>query len=779
MDEFCANKDANLARCACSNRATEFDKTKKSLDNIEEKLLDFNERLLIVNMDAEDVAAMNQATAGELAFNTDDKSKSKKMLDEIAKKLNTSFDDSNFDNSLNAINLSLNMDAAFDSVDSMMGATTATKIGPALYNAALPVCREMAAEVCTPDELTIAESGYQMIIEQDCNTVAKTYQTQTDLARTKVFESGALLDMSRLDIYQQRNSDDILTCKAKMLDMLSNSNICGTDMGKCLDMSGKYIDPTTGTAFLTEDLYELESLLTRPSGNETWSSIPNNQRFVTFLNSKKAFLEPAMENCQDISGYVWDEFIDDALAQIKLAQTKKLEDVRQSCTTLTTQCLDDAMDSISEFDARALSIFGVAADSTVNAMCADVRNACTVLMDNVLDDTPLDSEWGTGMSEIALSKTYDTIISTCSEIGRQCIINTCKSISGNFGLCTSIHNSVNRRSILNRDACWDEVEDCVASAGTNTIDAILQSQGRNDNSKLYETYNGYNNPGSNIHKWCEAEEDPNLKNTCLITEEIWGNCEKETYDFIEGDTLHNRIYISRDNKRETLLSWFARNTDTHEKDESCYTRIICNNNEIYSKNLKNCVSKDLVDSLGEICISEDLKITINNSNLTNCCNTGKTDAWGNCCENGMIEVSINDHYFGTNNFTDSTNGNNKICAPKDATVANLVASYTTTDNIIHNIICFGEVAWDITPDPDTNDNYPNGKTVTCNGTLVDIQKSDNTNTPAAYYTPTASISYYKSDTETKCDSNGNGNCDDIQPIQHWLIDYNYTNGVGQ
>ena len=85
MDEFCANKDSQLKRCACSSRVNEFDKTKKQLSNVEDKLLDFNQRLLTVNMDKEDAEALFKATEGEIAFNQEDKTQSKKILDEIAK----------------------------------------------------------------------------------------------------------------------------------------------------------------------------------------------------------------------------------------------------------------------------------------------------------------------------------------------------------------------------------------------------------------------------------------------------------------------------------------------------------------------------------------------------------------------------------------------------------------------------------------------------------------------------------------------------------------------
>ena len=130
MDEFCANKDSQLRRCACSSRMNEFDGAKKQLAQVEDKLLDFSQRLLTVSMDAEDAAVLNQATEGELAFYaSEDKSTSKQMLDEISKKLNTSFDNSELDQGLNAISLSLNTDAAFDEAAASLKKETALQRG--------------------------------------------------------------------------------------------------------------------------------------------------------------------------------------------------------------------------------------------------------------------------------------------------------------------------------------------------------------------------------------------------------------------------------------------------------------------------------------------------------------------------------------------------------------------------------------------------------------------------------------------------------------------------
>ena len=746
MDEFCANKDANLRRCACSSRANEFENVKKNLANFEDKMLNFNQRLLLVNMDAEDVDAINTATEGEDAFyNTTDKTKSKKALDEIAKKLNTTFGDDSAGVSLAPISLSLNIDSAFDTVDSFMGSDTTSKSGTALYNAAIPICRETAMEVCTEDELSLAISGYLMLMEQDCNTVQKAYQAQVDTAHSKVFESSALLDMSRLDAYQTRNSDDILTCKRKMMDMLTNTTVCGANMEKCLDMTGKYIDPSTGTAFLTPNLSELGSLITRPDVNQSWTSANGVGKFITYLKNKKQYLEPAMKNCQDIADTVWDAFIEDALAQIKLAQDAKLEEIRQACTTLTSECLTSAYDSIGEFDARALSVFGVMADRTAKAMCADVSNSCTALM-----GANGDTEWESGVSAVTTAKTYDTIVSSCTQVGRNCVIQSCRSISGNFDLCDDINYSPNRHAILERTACWPEVLSCVAAAGNDAILDIMTSLGKGPRDDFYSDlkyYNYYANDTTPLEDicardgYCASGSNDTECATCRIAERIWGNCEDVPTNTIQGDTApHNRIYMPKV-KNDTILSWFAINTGTarpdgtSSDDRSCVnTR--CTTDTYLPSHLGPdhtiCVpegdySNDVTDD-GLYCpTTYGVPMTITTSpRLTNCC--FKPTNWWNhepmggnaCCETGNVRTIP-----GTNE---------KICMPTNVTKMTELATNGTK-----KIICIG--ADGLTGSDTAVENFPSGDQVRCNGTFIIVDGNKYTEPSRPISTGTGGIQY--------------------------------------
>lgn len=811
MDEFCANKDSQLKRCACSSRVNEFDSTKKRLANVEEKMLDFNQRLLTVNMDKEDAAALNQATEGETAFLQKDTSKSKQMLDDISKKLNASFNDTNFNQSMTSISLSLDTDSAFDTVDSLQAASTTAKTGTALYSAALPICREMATEVCSDDELSLAESGYQMVIEQDCNAVQKSYQTQVDQARDKVREGSALLDMSRLDVYQERNSDDILTCKEKMLTMLTDSTVCGDGLGKCLDTTGQYIDPSTGEALLSDKLVNLANLIVRPSADQEWTSVPANQVFVTYLNSKKTFLAPAMENCQDIADAVWDAFIEDALAQIKLAQTKKLEDVRQSCTTLTTQCLTDTTKTIQDFDARALSTFGVLADKTVNEMCTSIKNACTAVLNySVTGDAETDSEWTAGMNDIATDKTYDTLMQTCREVGRACIIQACKSVSGNFGLCEDIQTSVNRKSIINRTACWDEVQKCIEQTGDASIKAIFarksdpnpnetktktdtvfanQQEGYKFYSKLYnnldetetcsaDTTDNNGSPAEcGVYDLCRTScrnSDSTECMKCRLTERIWGNCEFSPEASLSQSYSHNYIKTSfRNSDDETLLSWFAKNTNTNNNPESCRDTSCPPGQQLHDG---VCVDKSTLTDDDVFCPPEKFwQINIKTKEtdkhtdgiITNCCNVdntnaGQKDVFGNCCLDNIIDglpggdattdndntsfflrgtsdksMTFGEKSSGTHVKTlDSKKTPHGLCLPS---TSRLVAKYQkANDNAYVYVICTsGAPNTSDGPNTETTKNYPDGQKLTCtNGEYVYVVVTDttkDTSTTQAYF----------------------------------------------
>lgn len=656
MDEFCANKDTNLRRCSCSARIHEFDGIKKQLAAVEDKMLDFNQRLLTVSMKKEDAAAINQASEGELGFNTKDKSDSEKLLNKITDSLNSS-SDSRLNNEMSSISLDLNADSAWDDVDSTSGIATTSKNGVDLYNAATPVCIEMAKEVCSEDELNIVQGNYKLAIQQDCNTVSKSYATQYNQAISKIHESGALLDMARLNTYQQQNSDDILTCKKKILEQLNDESVCGKNLYKCLDTTGQYINPATGEAFLSANLYNLTTLLTSPTGNETWSGMKQNEKFVKFLNSKKLYLETATEQCKTFAEVVWKDFLNDALGKIKLAQNAKLEEIRQSCTTLVAECKTNQTKNLSDFDARALSTFGVIADTTVNALCANVQTSCSDLMAKTGGGEDF---WESGMEGIAQDTTLDKILDTCSTVGKDCIIQQCNGTSGNFALCEK-YTDQPRRAILSKQACWNEIKSCVQQAVIKDANRFNLTHTWNPLAVLTSDSETDETEQSSPFLYCKDSNDI----TCKIAEYIWGQCEydentpllsKKDSQKRPGYKLSNRILTPKNG--ETLLSWLAYNTGTTDLRNSC-SAYKCSPNfvfkngtcvEIYNPESTETIyglPDDVhVDTIDQII---DVTTTINDV-IKNYCPNGSAqkDSNGNCCVGGYIYSS----------------GNKKICIPE-------------------------------------------------------------------------------------------------------------------
>ena len=592
MDEFCANKDSSLRRCACSSRIHEFDKIKKQLNDAEDKMLDFNQRLLTVSLSKEDAAAINVASEGEIGFNKKDRTESEKLLQKITNTLNSD-GNSKISNDLSAISLSLDVDSAFDSIDSGAGISTTTKNGVELYNAALPTCIEMAKEVCSEDNLDIVQGNYKLAIQQDCETVSKSYSTQYNNAITKINESSALLDMARLNTYQSKNSDDVLTCRKKILDQLYDSAVCGNDLYKCLDTTGQYINPSTGEAFLSTELYNITTLLTAPTGDETWATMSQNEKFVVFLNSKKEYLTTATSQCQNMVPVIWKDFMNDALGKIKLAQDAKLEEIRQSCTTLVAQCRSDATQTLSDFDARALSTFNVLADTTIASLCTDVQQSCLALIKHSGGGDDL---WNTGITTIAKDTSYDAIIDTCTTLGKDCIIQQCNGTSGNFALCQN-YTSQTRRAILSRKACWNEVYNCVKqsiNAENITTDNTLIVNNDNKIGFYKQMYGIQDITTTDVPVLCNTQRQDKA---CLIAEQIWGNCEHNPVNTPIRTTASNSddVKTQPTNKilipasgAESLLSWLAKNTDTETSIDSC-NAYKCPVNYYYNDSLNTCV----------------------------------------------------------------------------------------------------------------------------------------------------------------------------------------------
>lgn len=706
MDEFCANKDANLRRCACSSRISEFDGLKKKLTDVEDKMLQFNQNLLTVGMSKEDASTISVATEGETAFSTKDKSESEKILNKIKNTLNGSSDLSTIGDS-SSFTLSLDIDGAWGQTDGITGISTTAKSGTQLYDAARPVCLEMAKEVCSDNELNIAIDNYKLLIQQDCNTVSKAYNAQYNQAISKVQESGALLDMARLESYQQNNADDMLTCKKKIIEQLKSSSVCGEDLHKCLDITGRYIEPSTGKAVLSKDLKNLDTLLTAPTANLKWTQVPANRDFVEFLNSKKRYLSPATEQCKDVAGQVWSEFIEEALSKIKLAQTAKMEEIKRGCVTMIAECKTNAYQSIEEFDSRSSSIFSIIADKTVNTICSDVQQACSETVGAAIGD------FADNLTDLTTTETKQKIIDQCVTIGKGCITSACTAASGNFELCKQTIAPV-RQSIvkqLSADStplCWDKVYECFKNALTTVPNIEF------DNITPTDTT-------------CESSyADETNKKACNLAANYWGRC---NYEAAPAKTT-----IPTDTNTNTILYWFGMQTNNY----TCSDAAVCPVNYEFNPTCNICDKPgSFTDNIGnstswESGLIQVYKKTSDNKWFTNVCEGGckAKDVHGNCCKDGYVDHDIcvpGADYKAILVQTGTCNGNS------DSYYCSLA---TTNPGTRINVYCVSSASGDnkpltiITTHEEENILNPDYNELQCNGIWVLVDQYGNYLTPS-------------------------------------------------
>ena len=319
--------------------------------------------------------------------------------------------------------------------------------------------------------------------------------------------------------------------------------------------------------------------------------------------------------------------------------------------------------------------------------------------------------WESGITGISTDISYDTIMETCAQIWRDCIIQQCNGTSGNFALCRKTTDG-KRSDVLARRACWQNVFNCVKQADNlnNMTYGILPSTQSPDEdqytearenyySKTYsgQVLNGFNNCMSEsdcisgrttigqIPMFCKYNSaDQKEFIACLITEQIWGNCEHipDMYDITENANLvpttasstwlnysvqlSNKILIPSNGS--TLLSWFAANTGTTNTLDSCNARG-CPVNYLKdsstgecTKVLGNCSAETRLTDTGK-CPQNNNEIMNVTDTITNYCQGGVRDIYGNCCNQAS-------------STKDSVNG---ICVPKSDNYESTLLQTVTCD----------------------------------------------------------------------------------------------------
>lgn len=351
MDQFCAMQNETYRRCVCSSRLQDIKNHERVLSQTGDSLQNFKDlNLEVISKTPAEVAAMFKPTEGETlaaeaSTESSDKSGSASALAGISDVLNQSKKKSL--STQGQVDIAGDINAIWSTTDLAAGTSLANLTGEALYNAVHAQCAELIAPSCeSTATFNMVVSAYGMYIENDCTQLASTLSKQTIEASSQIRATEREMNQARLENYNTHNSSEINDCIANVRKDLTGNMACGEDYVHCIDITGMYLDNSTGAPIYTADFYQLENQLSMSGDlltNET------NMALVAELNRKKTFAEKSLDACRDVADEVWDEFMRQAITEIYQSQQERVRQVKNECLSVVNQCYDEQSNSLKDF----------------------------------------------------------------------------------------------------------------------------------------------------------------------------------------------------------------------------------------------------------------------------------------------------------------------------------------------------------------------------------------------------------------------------------------------
>lgn len=405
MDQFCATANDAYRRCACSSKLSEIKSRERALGNADVQIQDFkNLNIETITKSAAEVNAMLTETDGEsTAANAKDKSDSAKKLAGISDVLSGTKKQAL--STQGTLDIAGDINAIWATTDLVGGTNIANLTGEPLYNAVHAQCSELVADKCpSQSTLTMVVSAYGMYIENDCTAIINLLDKNLTATNQDIRETEREMQLARLENYDAHNSSSINDCITNVRADITAETACGADYVHCLDITGLYLNKTTGAPIYSSNFYQLENQLSL-SGDILTNQ--TNRLLVDELNHMRTFAETSLDKCRDISNEVWDEFMRQAITEIYQGQHEKIRTVKNECLEVVTKCYDEKNQSLKDFSNVKEQLLLGARMELSEELCQEKLDACSNLYGG-----------GTqGMSELLI--TMRDI--TDQTIGKQCM----------------------------------------------------------------------------------------------------------------------------------------------------------------------------------------------------------------------------------------------------------------------------------------------------------------------------------------------------------------------
>ena len=262
------------------------------------------------------------------------------------------------------------------------------------------LCIEQLSE-CKSQE-TLIKNLYSQKIKSDCAAFENSINEQNQKSKELRADAKKAVRGAALEQYQASNKYDLGQCVVEFGKCMQDKAECGADWTGCVGRLGidkMYADTTKRVAVVGAN-----------------SSVMIAKSTMEILESKKIICESVTKQCTSVKDQVWDAFLKNTIADIKIAESNTESDARSSCLTNISNCfLSACKDNIDENNPDSYDLC-LTRPEAVKHLCKVELEPCLAATGGSYDNPSASSLWPSVLAKLAAMR-----VDACTAEVKECI----------------------------------------------------------------------------------------------------------------------------------------------------------------------------------------------------------------------------------------------------------------------------------------------------------------------------------------------------------------------
>ena len=293
-------------------------------------------------------------------------------------------------------------------------------------------------------QITLVKNMYIQKIKSDCAAFENALREQNMASKDKRAEAKKMVREAALEKYEESNKYDFGQCVIEFTKCIKKTAECGDDFSGCVDTVGK------------DKIYGKDSDVFAIKGENT--SVIIAKSTYEMLESKKLICESVLKNCTDVQDQVWDTFLANSAAEIKIAESKSEADIRSSCLENISNCFITACKDSIEGDDKESYDMCLTRPETMKSLCKVQMEPCLAATGGSYDNPEDSTLWPSVLAKLAAMRA-----DSCTEEIKECMQSEDRC-GADYSQCVGLDTN-----IIMRMCPYDKLPGCQKVYGEEKI----------------------------------------------------------------------------------------------------------------------------------------------------------------------------------------------------------------------------------------------------------------------------------------------------------------------